>query len=368
MKKITFLVAALFATMMANATSVTLTMKDIAATKGEKDGVSFTTAQNDGATAPAYNTTSNDLRLYAKNTITIAYTENIKSISFAISTKGQYRLASLTADNGTCTVKGTPDFTAVWSGDANTVTITVGDKADYGTDGNSKAGQLCFDSFTVSTEESTDGDGGEDGELTVNYAQAWYFDEYSDEGEYIWQVDLINATSQTDYNVWMYIDLTTPTKTKIAGTWTTSNGLDAEYSGLDLINGKDTTELSATDVTLTLACIGTDEEGYAIYSIAATMVCDDGKTYTAKENLTIYAADSETEDDIILDDEVTAIRSNIEVLTDVYAREGRIYAEDGAQIYTIMGLNVTEQNQKSKLGEGIYIVKAGNKVAKIVVK
>ncbi len=150
MKKLTFLVAALFATMLANATSVTLTMKDIAATAGAKDGVSFTTAQNDGLTAPTYNTTTNDLRLYAKNTITITYTENIKSISFAISTKGKYRLASLTADNGTCTVKGDPDFTAVWSGDANTVTITVGATADYGTDGNSKAGQLCFDSFTVS--------------------------------------------------------------------------------------------------------------------------------------------------------------------------------------------------------------------------
>ena len=215
MKKITFLVAALFATMMANATSVTLTMADIAATSGEKDGVSFTTDKKNGSSAPSYNGTSKDLRLYAKNTITITYTENIKSISFAISKKGQYRLASLTADNGTCTVKGTPDFTAVWSGDSKTVTITVGDKADYGTDGNTKAGQLCFDSFTVSTEDLP-----------------------------------------------------------------------------------------------------------------------------------------------------TAIRE-VEVMTDVYARDGRIYAEEGARIFTVTGLDVTRQNGQLN---GIYVVKAGNKVAKVVVK
>jgi len=65
--------------------------------------------------------------------------------------------------------------------------------------------------------------------------------------------------------------------------------------------------------------------------------------------------------------ETTAIRT-LEVLTNVYAHNGRIYAEEGAQIYTITGLNVTEQNEKSTLGEGIYIVKANNKVAKIVVK
>ncbi len=168
MKKLTFLVAALFATMMANATSVTLTMKDIAATKGEKDGVSFVAAQSGGVTAPAYNRTANDLRLYAKNTITIAYTENIKSISFNLSVQGCSRLASLTANTGTCIVKGDPYFTAVWSGDANTVTIIVGDSASYGTASSAKAGQLCFDSFTVSTED----DAGKIDTLTVTVAEA----------------------------------------------------------------------------------------------------------------------------------------------------------------------------------------------------
>lgn len=223
--------------------------------------------------------------------------------------------------------------------------------------------------YLVERNGSSDG-GDEDGdatELTVNYAQALYFADYSSEGAYNWEFDLINATSNTDYTVWMYIDLTTPTQTKLAGNWTTSNGLDIEYSGLELINGTDTTELNATDITLTLKCTGKDDEGYALYDVVATMACDNGKTYTVKENLTVYAFDCDTEEEITLEDEITAIR-NIEVLNDVYAREGRIYAEEGAQIYTIMGLNVTEQNKKSTLGEGIYIVKAGNKLAKIVVK
>ncbi len=223
--------------------------------------------------------------------------------------------------------------------------------------------------YLVERNGSSDG-GDEDGdatELTVNYAQALYFADYSSEGAYNWTIDLVNETSDEDYDVWMSIDLTTPTQTKLAGTWTTSNGLSIEYSTLDLINGTDTTYLDATNVTLTLKCTGKDDEGYAIYDVVATMVCDDGKTYTVKENLTVYAFDYDTDDEITLEDEITAIH-NIEVLNDVYAREGHIYAEEGAQIYTVMGLNVTEQNQKSTLGEGIYIVKAGNKLAKIVVK
>lgn len=61
--------------------------------------------------------------------------------------------------------------------------------------------------------------------------------------------------------------------------------------------------------------------------------------------------------------EYTAIRT-VEIDNTVYARDGRIYAEEGARIYSLTGLDVTRMNGNL---EGIYIVKNGNKVAKVAV-
>lgn len=62
-------------------------------------------------------------------------------------------------------------------------------------------------------------------------------------------------------------------------------------------------------------------------------------------------------------EEGSAIRT-VEIDNTVYARDGRIYAEEGARIYSLTGLDVTRMNGNL---EGIYIVKNGNKVAKVAV-
>lgn len=119
------------------------------AAEGESEGISFTTAKNAGTTAPTYNANYGDLRIYAKGTITITSTvDNMTSIVFNISAQGKKRLAPITADKGTIATQASGDATVTWTGDASTVTFTVGDKADYGTE-SSKAGQLCFTDFTV---------------------------------------------------------------------------------------------------------------------------------------------------------------------------------------------------------------------------
>ena len=142
MKKITFLVVALCAAIFVNAASVTLTMKDYAATSfTSAGGVSVTTAVGSGVTPPAYNVTAFDLRVYANGTIVITSPEAMTSISFGISPKGEFRLAPVAASVGSVVVKGDPDFTAVWTGNAKTVTFTVGAQADYGKDGSAQAGQ-----------------------------------------------------------------------------------------------------------------------------------------------------------------------------------------------------------------------------------
>ena len=154
MKKLfSILAAVLFAgSMMAE--TVTLTMEDFADVSftDQTSGISVSTAKNAGQTAPAYNATGKDLRVYAKGSITIEATKNITSISFTISDKGKNRLAPLTANVGSVVVAGDPDFTAEWTGSATSVTLTVGDIASYGTE-STKAGQLCFTAIVVTLGE-----------------------------------------------------------------------------------------------------------------------------------------------------------------------------------------------------------------------
>ena len=49
----------------------------------------------------------------------------------------------------------------------------------------------------------------------------------------------------------------------------------------------------------------------------------------------------------------------------IYANNGTIYGAENGRIYTILGMDVTEQNGSLK---GIYVVKVGNKTQKIAVK
>ncbi|HPW89892.1 MAG TPA: T9SS type A sorting domain-containing protein [Paludibacteraceae bacterium] len=129
---------------------------------------SFTTAdgrfqtlgkKSDGVTGPSYNGAENslDVRLYAKNTYTITSLTGVKMkhIAFIISRKGKYNLTSLTPTNGTCEVVGAPDYTATWTGDATEVTFTIGDRAIYGIEGESEAGQLDFTQLVITVDDSS---------------------------------------------------------------------------------------------------------------------------------------------------------------------------------------------------------------------
>ncbi|MBO4906786.1 MAG: chitobiase/beta-hexosaminidase C-terminal domain-containing protein [Bacteroidaceae bacterium] len=125
------------------------------ATEGSAEGISFTTQKNDGGTAPAFNTNNSDLRIYAKGSITVTNTDgNITKIVFNLSAQGKKRLAPITASTGTVAEQAAGDETVEWTGDASEVTFTVGEKADFGSEGSSKAGQLCFTDFIVTVGEA----------------------------------------------------------------------------------------------------------------------------------------------------------------------------------------------------------------------
>ena len=92
-----------------------------------------------------------DIRLYAKNTLTVSTTTGAKisKIVFYLSKKGKEQWAELTSTSGTV-VADKAKFIATWENTegATSVTFTVGDKCKYGTD-QTKAGQFCFNSVDI---------------------------------------------------------------------------------------------------------------------------------------------------------------------------------------------------------------------------
>lgn len=113
----------------------------------------FSADKNSGDNAPTQNTTYKDIRLYAKNTLTVSTSGGkICKIVFHISNKGLDQWAEFTPNNGSVTVS-TEKHTATWENTegATSITFTVGDKCKYGTKGTNKSGQFCFDSVDITT-------------------------------------------------------------------------------------------------------------------------------------------------------------------------------------------------------------------------
>lgn len=116
----------------------------------------FTAKKNNGSTQPTQNASTKDLRHYAKNTITISGAKMTKMV-FTISNAGKSRWAIVTASEGTMTVD-VNSGTATWenTNGSSSVTLTVGDKNEYGTAEKTKAGQFNVDKVDI----TSDGQGG----------------------------------------------------------------------------------------------------------------------------------------------------------------------------------------------------------------
>lgn len=398
MKKITFLMVALCATLLANAADYTLTMSDYAATSfTSQDGVfTVATAQNTGASAPAYNTTALDLRVYANGSITITSTEAMTNISFVISTKGEYRLASLTSNVGSVAVTGTPNFSAVWSGDAKSVTITVGAQADYGTDGNTKAGQLCFTAINITT--NGEGGGTVDPEPTADFemveAEFVYFADYSSTDGQNFMVNLYSdmtweenaetggyvPTSEGNY---FSLDVYTASASSFVGTYTfdandtyMAGTFGNEYSSWVNVSAAGVeTSLTLTAGTITITSNGAGLGYTVVYSLTDQNATVHTGTYSlGADVIGIYDQDGNDYSASISDG--TAI-CNVEASLEVYTRNGNIVvpAEAGQRIevYNMMGQTLYSgmaQNAETTISglatQQVLVVRAGNKTAKVV--
>lgn len=114
------------------------------------NGITLTAEKNDGATNPTVNGTYNDLRVYAKGSLTLAASEKseMTAIRFHLSAQALKRQAEITASTGSVTID-MDNSLVTWTGSASSVTLTVGEKAVYGSDGTAKAGQFCIASIEV---------------------------------------------------------------------------------------------------------------------------------------------------------------------------------------------------------------------------
>lgn len=115
--------------------------------------------QASGYTAPMYHESTSAIRAYASNTITISGAKFSKVV-FVLSSDAGFRYTTLTADKGAVGAQALGDTQTTWTGDAESVTFTVGEKATLGSDGAEKSGQFRFSSIIIY------GEGGSNNETT----------------------------------------------------------------------------------------------------------------------------------------------------------------------------------------------------------
>ena len=115
-----------------------------------KGGFSISIDKKNGSTAP---TIKEDVRIYAKGELTITSEQPMTNIVFEISTNGKKRFATFNPNPGNCAYNNQSDpYTVTWTGNATSVTFTVGAKAEYSSNDKNKAGQICFNKIIITTD------------------------------------------------------------------------------------------------------------------------------------------------------------------------------------------------------------------------
>ena len=161
-KTLSLLVVALLTAFSAFAAEVKLVMADYAdqfvdnqATQTiTADGITLLFEKQNGGSNPTFNASGLDARLYAKGTLTISAGFEMQKIVFDMSANGLKRACDITASVGEC-LTDTANKVYVWTGAANEITFTVGEKATYGSEGESKAAQFDFTALTISANATS---------------------------------------------------------------------------------------------------------------------------------------------------------------------------------------------------------------------
>lgn len=112
------------------------------------DGINAKAVNNGGSTNPQYHAATAALRLYAKNDLTISGKE-IEKIVFTLAEDAKYRYTKFTPSVGAMATQAKGDTQMTWTGDASSITFTVGEKATLGEDGDTKAGQIRISKIEI---------------------------------------------------------------------------------------------------------------------------------------------------------------------------------------------------------------------------
>lgn len=112
------------------------------------DGINAKAVNNGGSNNPQYHAATAALRLYAKNDLTISGKE-IEKIVFTLASDAKYRYTTFTPSVGTLAEQAKGDTQMTWTGDASSITFTVGEKATLGEDGADKAGQIRISKIEI---------------------------------------------------------------------------------------------------------------------------------------------------------------------------------------------------------------------------
>ena len=151
----------------ATAGTISFTMDQVTLTNPETDqygnsnidGFSYeffsaSLSKESGSSEPSYNKNSKEIRLYGNGTMTMSTTDGkaLEKIVFTIPSgngKGQTQTGKITASAGDV-VLDKEAWTLTWTGNASEVTLTVSDRAEWGTD-TSKAGRFVISAMEVTT-------------------------------------------------------------------------------------------------------------------------------------------------------------------------------------------------------------------------
>lgn len=257
------------------------------AISGDKDIISWSTDKNNGSTAPAINGT--ELRIYAKGSITINAKAGITidKIIFTISNQGKKRLAPISASEGIVAPQTKGDETVTWTGNSSSVTFTVGDKAEYGSDGASKAGQLCISEVDIV---------------------------YTTSGPILKEAKL--SFPESNYQAELGQEFKTPVLSKETNAAVTYSSDDMSVATVDETTG-DITLIAAGETTITATAPANDE--YAAGTASYTLTVIDPSKVRYEDNLTIglfknisssYIIDSYTSEDTRVKYTAKALKSS----------------------------------------------------------
>ena len=348
------------ATLFAASVSATTFTYSTSVASQTKDGITVTLSKAKGQAEPAaaenYNTKAKEIRLYASNTITISGT-NISEVKITCAKQGNKDYADLTANTGTLKSGGastaaTDKKVDTWTGNTNELVLTLG------------KGQRILYQIVVNGAEGEGGGSGEGegqtGDVAIKvvggYVDPMYF-----EGDGTVELALWDYTTWTEPDAsgyvypegdgtWVTLTIAPKSIEDVSGTYKVDDeSLDPEFSGIEIVKGKDTTkvDLTAGSVTVKLIKYTKDEENgdVANLEIKANLTGSDKKVYTI--NATVDCDVYEVEDwddwgDDDDDDDEQAVE-NIEVEKNdgrIIMHEGKLYIIREGKVYSVTGAQV----------------------------